>query len=136
MTVQKIEDWRQRPTPVRRDLPPNPPSASARFSDDGGWWTVTAYFYEDGKIGRVTLAMEGVDDITQGFVNIFTGVVSCALQHGIPFEVLAEDIGTSLFQVDSVIFKHSPNQEMMTGRRIAVCAFQQLRRILKGLGEK
>ena len=75
---------------VRRHLPDERRALTHHFSIAGQEGYLTVGVYEDGLPGEIFITMAKQGSTISGLMDAFATVVSLALQHGVPLEVLCE----------------------------------------------
>jgi ribonucleoside-diphosphate reductase alpha chain len=79
--VNPVKKWGE-----RRRLPVDRRAITHGFEFSGMNGTITAGFYDDGRLGEIFLRVDKMGDFTNGMCNMFAIAFSTALQHGAPLE--------------------------------------------------
>ena len=87
-----------RPRAVRHRLPDERRSTTHRFSVAGHKGYITVGMYPNGEPGELFIVMAKEGSTVSGLVSSFAQVVSVALQHGVPLEVLCEKLVHTRFE--------------------------------------
>ena len=84
--------------PSRRRLPDERLAITHHFSIAGHEGYLTVGLYEDGSPGEIFITMAKQGSTISGLMDSFATVVSLALQHGVPLEVLCAKFSHTRFE--------------------------------------
>jgi len=83
---------------ARRRLPDERRSLTHHFSVGGQEGYITVGLYEDGTPGEMFIRMSKEGSTVSGLMDSFATVVSLALQHGVPLQVLCDKFSHTRFE--------------------------------------
>jgi ribonucleoside-diphosphate reductase alpha chain len=83
---------------VRRRLPDELRTLTHHFSVGGQEGYLTVGVYEDGLLGEIFIRMAKEGSTISGLMDSFATVVSLALQHGVPLELLCTKLSHTRFE--------------------------------------
>src|SRR6516164_439101 len=83
---------------IRRHLPDERQALTHHFSIAGHEGYLTVGLYEDGSPGEIFITMAKQGSTISGLMDSFATVVSLALQHGVPLEVLCAKFSHTRFE--------------------------------------
>src|SRR6516225_11841497 len=84
--------------PLRRRLPDERRAVTHHFSIAGHEGYLTVGVYDDGSPGEIFIRMAKEGSTISGLMDSIATVVSLALQHGVPLEVLCGKFSHTLFE--------------------------------------
>lgn len=85
--------------PIRRKLPDNRPALIQKFDLMGYEGYITTGYYPDtNEIGEVFINLSKEGSTLSGFADAFATMVSIALQHGVPFDLLVDKFLNARFE--------------------------------------
>ena len=84
--------------PARRRLPDERRAITHHFSIAGHEGYLTVGVYEDGSPGEIFVRMAKQGSTISGLMDSFATVVSLALQHGVPLDVLCAKFSHTRFE--------------------------------------
>ncbi|OHA96049.1 MAG: hypothetical protein A3C70_01295 [Candidatus Zambryskibacteria bacterium RIFCSPHIGHO2_02_FULL_43_14] len=86
----------------RRTLPDERKAITHKFDIAGHEGYIIVDLFEDGQPGEIFLTIAKEEPMISGFANAFAQAISCALQYGVPLQVLVDKFRHTRFEPSGV----------------------------------